>query len=154
MLGEKMAKNTEYVYLSIVEDEEDPGDGYLQARDVRGNNLPPYWYKFTGGSSGSGDNGDVKVVGEFDDTDIEISLKGVSNGAYDLNDAYYKKNTINATVSSKGPNKFILHDPADVEGEAFYTVVAVPKNSCNPEIHCDPRIENDWPDSHNIKPGG
>lgn len=136
------------VGLSIVSEET---DGYSQATDGD-NNAICYWYLYSGGTDG---HGNVKVSVLNEDTDIEISLDGASNGQYDLKDIAFKSNGIGANVPSKGPNKLVINDPATTAGSASYSVIANPQGASNPDIYCDPMIENDWPEEvEENKPGG
>lgn len=117
---------------------------YTRAKNPQGDYID-YWYQFTGGDDAKGN---VEAKKKDDEVSVLISLKGASNGKYDLKSADYKPGSGQYGDFHFEPvtnNKITIKDDAKTDNVHIdYNVIATPKNASQPEIVCDPRITNKW----------
>ena len=110
-------------------------------------NVTGYWYKYTGGNTNS-DNGDININSSNHSADgftIEVSLKGSTNGKYNIKSGDLKSSSTDITVSNPGGNKITITDTEQVNNETvIYGVTVNPKNATTPDIVCDPAIIHTW----------
>ena len=104
-----------------------------------------YWYKYTGGNTAK-NNGDIEIKKhDPDGITFEVSLKGSSNGKYDIKSGNLKNSSTDITIHHPGGNKLIITDTEKIKGETVdYGVTVNPKNSTSPDIVCDPSIRHRW----------
>ena len=117
------------------------GSGYKRS------SVSGYWYKYTGGNTAN-DNGDITIDNNNRDANgftIEVSLKGSSNGKYDIKSGDLKSSSSDITLSHPSGNKITITDTEQTNNETIdYGVTVNPKNETSPDIGCDPTIKHIW----------
>ena len=128
------------VYLEFADENT---NGYTRAKNPQGADID-YWYQFSGGDDAKGN---VEATTKNNEVDVTISLKGSSNGSYDLQSASYKTSSNKYSefhFENPTNNKITIKDDATTDDVHIdYNVIATPKHS-TVQIVCDPRITNKW----------